>query len=924
MTASLFQPPENLLGNDGDEVYRKGLLTAVQKATAKLPKLGLNYVTEAVNGPSRRTESSVASSAGRYPSRKLGVTVGFDSATLELPTIMRLERSDEVIAYFDQAPCISLRAKSKSGRTVGYEHRADFLVVQSDRAYLLEVKANDGIDRKNEKNPGFYVWEQGRWTCPSGREEAARYGLGYEMWTEADFDPVELRNIRVLDRYLSGDRTHYSGQVDALRTYLDERGRSTITAAIADLSGALTVDGTYSAVAQGEVAFDMRSALLSSPRTCFLYRDQATMDAFRFVEEGAVQPDRGASGTDDAVVSVKPGDEVVWYGKHWKCLGVDQGSILWSKDSDIQRTSVAMFLMMVRTGEMTLVVKGTEHSKYEEAAKVILAARESSLAIANSRRVMIDPYLAEGAKAPAHRSISRYLCSFRRAQMEYGNGYVGLIPRHSASGNRVPRLFDPVLQIVERWVNERYLSPSRPSRSAVHRLIIGECKEKGHRPPCYSWFCKQIDGLPRFEVELARKGRKGAYRYEPRVQCADHRAAPIATRPFEHVHIDHTVMDLVVCAGGKSRMRVWITVMIDSFSRRILAFSMSFEAPSYRQVMLVMRDCVRRHGRLPERIVVDGGKEFSSTWMETTCGIYGVIVQRRPKSKARFGAEMERLFGTLNCNMLHFLTGNTQNTRDPRQLTKEVDPYRLAIWDAESLKRRLEDFFFEAYDTTTHTTLLCSPRQTFESGLERQGSSPHRLVRYDELFLIMTSATTNKGKNKGRAKVQVDGVKINYLYYNHPRLSAHLGQSVPVRFDAFNLANAWAQVDGGWVKLSSRYASVLMNYSEHDVGIATEAWRSRRSEVEAEHLGAPQLIEFLQRLTEDESLLEERERSRAERELRAADVGVDGRGNLDADAAPSDPAAAANRTANDKPPPRRVSALQKPFAQFEIRQMETL
>ena len=63
-----------------------------------------------------------------------------------------------------------------------------------------------------------------------------------------------------------------------------------------------------------------------------------------------------------------------------------------------------------------------------------------------------------------------------------------------------------------------------------------------------------------------------------------------------------------------------MTLLVDAFSRRILAVFVTFDEPSYRSCMMVLRLCVQRHGRLPQIIVVDNGPEFNSTWFDTTPG----------------------------------------------------------------------------------------------------------------------------------------------------------------------------------------------------------------------------------------------------------------------------------------------------------------
>ncbi len=49
---------------------------------------------------------------------------------------------------------------------------------------------------------------------------------------------------------------------------------------------------------------------------------------------------------------------------------------------------------------------------------------------------------------------------------------------------------------------------------------------------------------------------------------------------------------------------------------KILAPYLTFDPPSYRSTMMVLRECVKKYARLPQIMVVDGGKEFHSTYFD--------------------------------------------------------------------------------------------------------------------------------------------------------------------------------------------------------------------------------------------------------------------------------------------------------------------
>ena len=530
--------------------------------------------------------------------------------------------------------------------------------------------------------------------------------------------------------------------------------------------------------------------------------------------------------------------------------------------------SVNAFLQKLKSGEMTLIATTPRTAAADKLKSILQRATEDELAEASKRYDILATHLQPSSDAPQGRSVRRWIKSYKDALLELGNGFAGLLPSWRDAGNRTPRLEDAVVKRAVDVINRYYLAPERLTKAATYRLLHGELEAAGYRSPSYKWFCGLVNAIPPYEAKLAREGRKGAYRFEPRIICVDHEATPVAELAMELVHIDHTKIDLVVRTDGEP-IRLWLTVMICAATRRILSYALSFEPPSYRQVILVIRECVKRHSRLPRAIVVDGGKEFRSTWFETFCALYHVKVQRRPKSKARFGAQIERFFGTVNTQLFYTMIGNTQNTRNVRQMTAEVDPYKRAIWTADELKPAIENFFFEVYDTAEHSSLMTSPRNAFESSMATYGSCPHLLQKFDETFLIFTSATT---RNR-TAKVQPDGVKINYFYYNHPSLRFRIGESLPVRFDPFNIANAWVQIDDIWLKVTSRHASVLANHSEHDLAVVTAARLAQRSETERKKLSEPSVLKMLQDIFTRQEWIEQRHRSASERMLRSGDAG---------------------------------------------------
>jgi hypothetical protein len=266
--------------------------------------------------------------------------------------------------------------------------------------------------------------------------------------------------------------------------------------------------------------------------------------------------------------------------------------------------------------------------------------------------------------------------------------------------------------------------------------------------------------------------------------------------------------------------------MMDAYSRRILAAYLTFDPPSYRSCMMVLRICVQRFGRLPQTIVVDGGSEFNSTYFETLLAYFRVTKKQRPPTKARFGSVIERFFGVANQEFWHNLKGNTQIMRNVRQVTKGVNPKNQAVWTLGKAYSYFCEYVYEVYDTSPHIALRQSPRDAFNAGIARGGSREHLLIPYDEFRLLALPSPT---EGQGKRKVTRQGVKINYFYYWHQSFS-RVGvenTKVDVKYDPFDISVAYAYIakDKEWVKCSCGYLQELQGRSERELMIAAAELR---------------------------------------------------------------------------------------------------
>jgi hypothetical protein len=80
------------------------------------------------SAPARLVGGGRRNVSGRYPSRKMGVTIQFDSHRVELAFVHELEHDPDVLEYYDQPPSFRLEYRSACGRPVVVTHTADYCV----------------------------------------------------------------------------------------------------------------------------------------------------------------------------------------------------------------------------------------------------------------------------------------------------------------------------------------------------------------------------------------------------------------------------------------------------------------------------------------------------------------------------------------------------------------------------------------------------------------------------------------------------------------------------------------------------------------------------------------------------------------------------------------------------------------------------
>jgi hypothetical protein len=376
--------------------------------------------------------------------------------------------------------------------------------------------------------------------------------------------------------------------------FLSKNPVTTLADLLSETKGIISPDEIYQMVASSVIFADWNAALLVEPEGVHLFEDQAIAQQFAAAKVNKVEV---------GLVDIVPGAQLIWDSKRWSVLNFGNNIVaLLGEDKKLIELPIQAFESLLKTGGIRKQ-PGAEPQSYEhpEVHNRLVEASTQDLSRATKRAAQVQEYLGTGTKKLTRdmpRTLRRNVSKYVRGQEHYGNGFINLITLAGKQGNRKPRLDDETRLAMRQSIEEDYESLQQRTISACWAKLRAQCIQAGIRCPSYKTYCLAVAKRPRYEQIMKRKGSRAAYKHKEFYFYLDQQTPRHGDRPLEIGHIDHTEIDLELRhpKTGKNLGRAWFTFMTDAFSRKMLACSLSFDPPSYRSCMKVLRECVRRHG----------------------------------------------------------------------------------------------------------------------------------------------------------------------------------------------------------------------------------------------------------------------------------------------------------------------------------------
>ena len=796
---------------------------------------GQQMVLESFRAPARRVGGGRFNTVMRLASRKMDRGIQCESRTAEAPFALMCEEDPNVAFYLCQPAAIYVYQTDSKGRVSLRPRTFDFVLLNisenADEAgfWVVECKRSEELEAEGRKPNARYTWDGSCWRFLAAEEAAERLGLQFRVFSSDEIDTCRCMNVEFLTDFV-GVRCPDSELAEALVAWVSEAGSLRIRQALS-LPG-MKSNVVWWLIANNEIWADLSKELVKDDDTSSIYISQAIMLASRHLREPLAEI---AGSHKINAVRVEPGFPVRWDGKPFVILNRGKTEVHLRhdvKDGGMVSLPHGDFLRLLREGSICGDKDGIAARVSAAREALVRRARKEALKEAVWRYKILREYRETGI-SPAglsKRSVERFEQWAREGKRRYGGEFFGLIRlRGRASGT--PELDSKRQAVLAEMIEAYGGKRGGAGYSVIYRELLSRCKKLGiHPAPSYWTLRRRLKEGRLPDVILKREGWRAAYQaMGPGRRMGDVPAAP--TRAFQTAHFDHTPLSVKVVSrytGKVLESRVNLSFMIDAYSAMPLAMYVSFDHPSKVAVCEVLLDCLVRHARLPNNIVVDKGKEFGSVDWEKALVTLEVNKIERPALSPRVGSPIERHFGVTDSEFIHALPGSMKLAKPGRNQTPTHAPAKYAGLTFPQLQEGCERWFFEVFPELVHGSLGATRREAFEHSLEHSGERESRHVQVDDGVRIALSLSVKGGTRKVH---RVRGIRVKWLDYWNELFSYGdvAGTNVEVKIDPLDVSVVFAMVRGGWVtcRLSNGRAH-LQGRSWKLVNLAIQELREQR------------------------------------------------------------------------------------------------
>ena len=292
---------------------------------------------------------------------------------------------------------------------------------------------------------------------------------------------------------------------------------------------------------------------------------------------------------------------ILWDGKGQKILHAGATEVTLIDENERSITiAKSMFENLVRQGKIigvqTTDIASIKEEAWQRFQKASLEDRKEAL----RRYEVVKPYLngtPPVTETVSARTIRDWKKKYLKAQAEQGCGLIGLLSHRKSKGNRSRKLPQESFDLMNLVIDEDYETYKQKTKRASYGKLVKLCEEQGILTPSYRTFREKIKKRSTYQQTKKRQGRRAAYKHKQFYWELNRTTPRHGDRHLKIGHIDRTELDIeLVCSKtGRNLGRPWATFFSDAYSRKILAVYLTFDPPSYRSCLMVLRTYPTNH-----------------------------------------------------------------------------------------------------------------------------------------------------------------------------------------------------------------------------------------------------------------------------------------------------------------------------------------
>lgn len=509
----------------------------------------------------------------------------------------------------------------------------------------------------------------------------------------------------------------------------------------------------------------------------------------------------------------------------------------------LETKTVEEMLLALESGELKFIMERDQLSKIPPSKALLIDANDKSFDRAKLKRQCIKAVENLPATKRMYQSAMQELWSahslsqpiphwitVRRWVLQFVKGardIQALLEQHQRKGNRSNRYPDAVIEVVEKIIDNVYLTTSRPTQTRVLELATAEIQDMNQWAmqsaqlplPSARLVKRLIEQIPAFDRDVARRGATVARRmYRGKLNHIE------TNQRLEVAEIDHTQLDIfVVDDDGIPLGRPWLTVCIDKHTRCILGIYIGFEPPSYLSVARCLKHALKPKLSLQteypsiknaweafgvmKTLVVDNGMEFHSDSFEKACYQFDIEIKYTPRKSPWYKGSVERFMRTINDGISH---GNPGTTFSNIFEKEDYDPEKHAVIRYEKFKEIVFKWIADYYHQKPHAGLeRVKPADAWRNADSVSNTPVATNLEVIDMLL----------GRRDECSLTHKGIQVNNLLYNSQEMILWRKQcgdklTVEVLVDEGNLGQVHIKhpVDGNYVAvpaLNQAYAQGL-------------------------------------------------------------------------------------------------------------------